>query len=807
MDESERRTVKRSRFDQTEPEPRRTSRFDRRSRSPPARRSDAGRDRSPIDKNSEPKRTSGDAAAAAAAAAAKINASLQARKGIQHVDVPPIKSSTPPPSRPAPSSESSSTPAPALNGEMYVADGDYIQDIEVNDLRNRYLITKGSTQKMIKDETGADVTTRGSYYPNKNMATAANPPLYLHVTSTSKQGLEDAVAKIKELIQQELPQLVDERRFRRRDQEQVERDEFGRRKWPEEKIPISLDPVPGFNLRAQVVGHGGAYVKHIQQETGCRVQIKGRGSGYLEAATNHESDEDMFLHVTGPDASMVEKARELCEDLIGNVKEQYEEFKSRPPRYDRGDRGGYGDRDRHRGNSHDNHGGSYGSASHYSGYGSGATNNNNAAATAGGNGTSNSAADYASQYAQYYGGADPYAAYGGYQNYMAMYQAYYAQSQQASTAAAPGQSTSPPPPPPSEAAPPPPPPPSAAPPPPPPSGSPPGVGSYGAVCHNRSSHAKMSHQRYPSHDPVKEPHSISLKVLRLSHPALVTQHPIDPPQSVGATIKPASVPASLAYHTKADTNPSPFLLSPIVNLPISFGSAYVGETFSCTLCANNDLPPDSAKKIRDVRIEAEMKTPGLGAVQRLELGSSASGGTPEADLDSGDTLQKVVAFDLKEEGNHVLAVTVSYYEATETSGRTRTFRKLYQFICKASLIVRTKVGALDPDVQKRRRWVLEAQLENCSEDVVQLEKVVLETESGLSYRDCNWEASGSTKPVLHPSEVEQVCFVLQETGGESAIDMTSDGRIIFGSLGIGWRGEMGNRGFLSTGKLGTRVPR
>jgi hypothetical protein len=25
---------------------------------------------------------------------------------------------------------------------------------------------------------------------------------------------------------------------------------------------------------------------------------------------------------------------------------------------------------------------------------------------------------------------------------------------------------------------------------------------------------KMSHQRYPSHDPVKEPHSISLKVLR-----------------------------------------------------------------------------------------------------------------------------------------------------------------------------------------------------------------------------------------------------------------------------------------------------
>jgi hypothetical protein len=53
--------------------------------------------------------------------------------------------------------------------------------------------------------------------------------LYLHVTSTTKEGLDKAVAKIEEMMKQELPQLVDERRFRRRDQEQpVERDEFGR---------------------------------------------------------------------------------------------------------------------------------------------------------------------------------------------------------------------------------------------------------------------------------------------------------------------------------------------------------------------------------------------------------------------------------------------------------------------------------------------------------------------------------------------------------------------------------------------------
>jgi hypothetical protein len=109
------RHVKRSRFDQTEPEPRKPSRFDRRSRSPSSRQTDSRRSRSPLSKDqqspasSDKRSTSLDPAAAAgdllysssclpaltvekAAAAARINAELQARKGIQHADVPPIRS-------------------------------------------------------------------------------------------------------------------------------------------------------------------------------------------------------------------------------------------------------------------------------------------------------------------------------------------------------------------------------------------------------------------------------------------------------------------------------------------------------------------------------------------------------------------------------------------------------------------------------------------------------------------------------------------------------------------------------------------
>ena len=69
------------------------------------------------------------------------------------------------------------------------------------------------------------------------------------------------------------------------------------RKWPEEKISVGLEPISGFNLRAQVVGRGGDNVKFIQQETGCKVQIKGRGSGFMEPNSGQESDEPMYLHI------------------------------------------------------------------------------------------------------------------------------------------------------------------------------------------------------------------------------------------------------------------------------------------------------------------------------------------------------------------------------------------------------------------------------------------------------------------------------------------------------------------------------
>jgi hypothetical protein len=57
--------------------------------------------------------------------------------------------------------------------------------------------------------------------------------------------------------------------------------------------------------------------------------------------------------------------------------------------------------------------------------------------------------------------------------------------------------------------------------------------------------------------------------------------------------------------------------------------------------------------------------------------------------------------------------------------------------------------------------------------------------------------------VLQPGETEQVCFVIEE-GGEEKVEEV-DGRVVFGVLQIGWRSERGNRGFVSPGRLGTRL--
>ncbi|KAF5318677.1 hypothetical protein D9619_010918 [Psilocybe cf. subviscida] len=201
---------------------------------------------------------------------------------------------------------------PLASGDKDAHDAEFTQDIDINDVRNRYLLTRGSTQDQIHDETGASVGTRGVWYPDRSKATEKDPPLYIHISARTKEILDKAVAKVHELIAMDMGSLVEKGDKTRE-----------RRKWPEEKLPVGLESIRNFNIRAKVVGPSGSFVKYIQAETSTRVQIKGLGSGFIDQETGAEEPIPLYIHITGPDEGQVARAKLLTEDLLLVVRQEH----------------------------------------------------------------------------------------------------------------------------------------------------------------------------------------------------------------------------------------------------------------------------------------------------------------------------------------------------------------------------------------------------------------------------------------------------------------------------------------------------
>lgn len=182
-------------------------------------------------------------------------------------------------------------------------------------------------QLKVKQETGATVITKGTWLPDRTKASDKEPALYLHITGTTQEIVDAGAAMVERLLAQEMAPLVTDFRTRRQE-EQQERAPRERRKWPEEHIPVGLESLRNFNVRAKIVGPQGLFVKFIQQETSARVQIKGIGSGFIEQDTGRESDEPMHIHIAAPEQIMVDKAKDLADDLLVVVREKWAEAKA-----------------------------------------------------------------------------------------------------------------------------------------------------------------------------------------------------------------------------------------------------------------------------------------------------------------------------------------------------------------------------------------------------------------------------------------------------------------------------------------------
>ncbi|KAJ2896477.1 Trafficking protein particle complex subunit 13, partial [Coemansia aciculifera] len=304
---------------------------------------------------------------------------------------------------------------------------------------------------------------------------------------------------------------------------------------------------------------------------------------------------------------------------------------------------------------------------------------------------------------------------------------------------------------------------------------------------------------------LRETHPLTLKVMRLSRPTLANtrQLPIDSGNSV---LAPSLLDAEQSNPTQSGQIFSDLLLpnsmhpleafplSETLVLPRSFGTMYLGETFSAHLCLCNE----SSSIVREVAVQAAMQT----STQQLQLFSDST-----AHLASGQPFNVQVAHEIKELGAHVLGCSVSYLSA---QGERRVLQKSFKFQVANPLVVKTKVNHLERDV------LLEVQVHNATQGTMALERLRFEPSAPFTAEDLNivvadgsslWESRAG---FMQPGDVRQYLYRLRAQTDSGPMTVDQERAVQYatalGKLDILWRGSFGSFGRLQTSQLLRKSP-
>lgn len=191
----------------------------------------------------------------------------------------------------------------------------HTRDIDINDLRNRYAVTRPDVLADLQKSTGCRIGVRGKYYPNRTLALKERePPMHLRISSDSKSALDEAVTKINEMLRG--PSASSEAAAA------ANGALFVNGRW-NTKVSLGFVPDAAFNVRGRIIGPNGSFFKSVQSRTNCKIQVKGLGSNFIESDTGREANEPFFLHITCPTQAGLNEAVAQCKQLLTTVKEEH----------------------------------------------------------------------------------------------------------------------------------------------------------------------------------------------------------------------------------------------------------------------------------------------------------------------------------------------------------------------------------------------------------------------------------------------------------------------------------------------------
>ncbi|KAK7693181.1 hypothetical protein QCA50_002747 [Cerrena zonata] len=320
------------------------------------------------------------------------------------------------------------------------------------------------------------------------------------------------------------------------------------------------------------------------------------------------------------------------------------------------------------------------------------------------------------------------------------------------------------------------------------------------------------------------PHLLSLKVMRVSRPALASSW--EPFYSSSPSFSARSTALLVSLQTKEALPGHPktlrdFNLGEILMLPAAFGAIQLGETFSSCIAVNNDTAVD----IEGVTLRIEMQS----TTTKLVL---AEFGGPNSTLAPGDTMENVVHHEIKELGQHVLACSVFYRlppgarphpSSSESQDPSiQSFRKFYKFQVTNPLSVKTKVHlprspSAMLSVAEREKVFLEVHIQNLTQDAMWLQRMHFESTDGWQVVDANGGNVAGKDPgeslfsgamaLMQPQDMRQYIYILTPSIIPPFPATHTPGAVIpLGRLDISWRSSFGEPGRLLTSMLSRRIP-